>query len=115
MSDSDLMKRLRSTLPVCPYDQRSPDYYTTPNDKPCVVCGGEPDGPDKCRGADTRCMAEAANRIEALAARVAKLEEALNHLEHAFSNAGNPGCDIAEGPFADYALNLIRAALGEAS
>lgn len=81
MSDSDLVKRLRTTLPVCPYDQRSPDYYTAPDDKPCVVCGGEPDGPDKCRGADTRCMAEAAARIEALAARVeairnATLEEA---------------------------------------
>lgn len=45
-----LVARLRSDLPVCPYDRRSPDYWTTPNDKPCVVCGGEPEGPDKCRG-----------------------------------------------------------------
>ncbi len=61
-----LVVRLRSELPVCPYDRRSPDYYTTDNESPCTVCGGLPDGPDKCRAADTRCMAEAADALEAL-------------------------------------------------
>jgi len=39
---------------------------------------------------------------------------ALRDLEHAFANAGQPGCDIAAGPFADYALDLIRAAIAKA-
>lgn len=63
-----LCERLRAqqAFPVCPYDRRSPDYWTAPNDKPCVVCGGEPEGPDKCTGADTRIMLEAAALIERL-------------------------------------------------
>jgi hypothetical protein len=67
---SDIVERLRSneTLPVCPYDRRSPDYWTAPNDKPCVICGQEntSEGPDLCRGADTRIMKEAADEIERL-------------------------------------------------
>jgi len=88
----DLIERLRSNgaLPICPFDKRSPEYWTTPNDKPCKFCGGEPEGPDKCTGADTRVMAQAADRIEALErelseARALALEEAAkvaeNHTE----------------------------------
>jgi hypothetical protein len=67
---TNLVERLRSTgaLPICPYDKRSPEYYTTPNDKPCKFCGGLPEGPDKCTGGDMRIMAEAADEIERLRA-----------------------------------------------
>jgi hypothetical protein len=69
---TDIVERLRSSepLPACPYDRLSPHYWTAPNDKPCVVCGGvnEPDAPDLCRGADTRIMGEAANEIGRLRA-----------------------------------------------
>lgn len=66
----DIKSRLRdnSALVVCPFDKRSPDYYTTPNDKPCKFCGSEPEGPDKCTGADLRIMSEAAAYIERLEA-----------------------------------------------
>lgn len=67
---SDIVERLRSSepLPVCPYDKLSPHYLTAPDDKPCPFCGQEntSEGPDKCRGADTRIMGEAANEIERL-------------------------------------------------
>ncbi|ASS55881.1 hypothetical protein [Rhizobium leguminosarum] len=64
----DIVERLRSNepLPICPYDRRSPEYWTTPDDEPCKFCGGLPDGPDKCTGADTRIMSEAADEIERL-------------------------------------------------
>lgn len=67
---SDIIERLRSNapLPICPFDKRSPEYWTTPNDKPCKFCGGEPEGPDKCTGADMRILLEAADRISALEA-----------------------------------------------
>lgn len=74
----ELVARLRSTatLPVCPYDRRSPEYWTAPDDKPCVICGTEndPDKPDKCRGADTRIMEEAADLLETLQRRVGEYE-----------------------------------------
>lgn len=67
---TDIVERLRSSepLPACPYDKLSPHYLTAPNDKPCAVCGGlnDPDAPDLCRGADTRIMGEAADKIERL-------------------------------------------------
>lgn len=67
---SDIVDRLRSSepLPACPFDKISPHYLTMPDDKPCPYCGQENtlDGPDKCRGADTRIMGEAANVIEIL-------------------------------------------------
>ena len=74
MADADnphaeLIEALRSsaTLPFCPYDRRSPEYWTAPDDKPCPVCGGlnEDGAPDLCRGADSRLFTRAA---EALAA-----------------------------------------------
>lgn len=79
MNSADLVARLREqgTLAVCPYDRRSPDYWTAPNDKPCPMCGGEPEGPDKCTGADLRVMADAADRIEALEAWKAEAMEVL--------------------------------------
>lgn len=63
-----LVERLQSEaqLVVCPYDRRSPDYWTTPNDKPCKFCGGLPEGPDRCTGADLRIMLEAAAEITRL-------------------------------------------------
>lgn len=75
---SDLVERLRSnsTLVICPFNKKSPEYFTTPNDQPCKFCGGLPEGPDKCTGADMRVMLEAADRIEALEAELAKAREA---------------------------------------
>lgn len=68
--ESDIVERLRSTaqLPVCPYDRRSPDYWTTPDDQPCVICGtlNEVNAPNLCKGADTRIMEQAAAEIERL-------------------------------------------------
>jgi hypothetical protein len=65
-----MVERLRSNepLPVCPYDPKSPDYFSTDDDAPCVICGTEndPNAPNKCRGADTRVMAEAADMLTAL-------------------------------------------------
>ncbi|WP_320203740.1 hypothetical protein [Agrobacterium rosae] len=73
---SDIVERLRSNkpLPICPFDRMSPEYYTTPNDKPCKFCGGEPEGPDKCTGADTRIMGEAAEEITRLRAALSEAE-----------------------------------------
>jgi len=68
-----LLERLRSTLPVCPFDRRSPDYHRTSPEKPCHVCGGTEEV-DRCRGADTRCMSEAADLIEAQAAALAEAQ-----------------------------------------
>lgn len=72
---TDIVERLRSSepLPACPFDKISPHYLTMPNDKPCPFCGQENtlDGPDKCRGADTRIMGEAANEIERLRTELA--------------------------------------------
>lgn len=79
---SDIVQRLRSNepLPACPFDKLSPHYLTMPADKPCPFCGQEntTEGPDKCRGADTRILGEAANEIERL--RAEKLELA-NHID----------------------------------
>lgn len=60
-----VLPKLIGTLPVCPFDRRSPDYWTTSNDKPCHVCGGT-EAVDKCRGADLRCMDEASDVIRRL-------------------------------------------------
>lgn len=82
--NADLVARLRSSepLPVCPYDKRSPDYWTAPNDKPCVVCGtlNDPDAPDLCRGADTRIMGEAADKIEWLRSERSEMLAALKDM-----------------------------------
>lgn len=74
---TDIVDRLRSnaTLVVCPFDKRSPDYWTTPNDKPCKFCGSEPEGPDKCTGADLRVMKEAADEIANLRRELAEAWE----------------------------------------
>lgn len=60
-------------------DARIAEYWTTPNDKPCKFCGGEPEGPDKCTGADTRIMTEAADEIE----RLRKLDAEYGRVETA--------------------------------
>ncbi len=74
---TDIVERLRSNqpLPICPFDRKSPDYYTTPNDKPCKFCGGEPEGPDRCTGADTRIMGEAADIIDRLRQLLSEAEK----------------------------------------
>jgi hypothetical protein len=81
---TDIVERLRSSepLPACPFDRISPHYLTMPADKPCPFCGQEntPDGPDKCRGADTRIMGEAANEIEDLRLTVSGLNKDWNAL-----------------------------------
>ncbi len=71
-----LVDRLRSPLPICPYDPKSPDYYTAPDDKPCAVCGqiNDINAPIVCRGADTRCMDQAADALTALQARAEDAE-----------------------------------------
>ena len=80
----ELVTRLRSNsaLPICPYDRKSPEYWTMPDDKPCPFCGQENtlEGPDKCTGADTRLFAQAADLIDSLTAREAELREAAQGL-----------------------------------
>lgn len=66
MTDIVAGLRSNSALPICPFDKRSPEYWTTPNDKPCKFCGSEPEGTDKCTGADMRIMIKAADEIERL-------------------------------------------------
>lgn len=96
---ADLVRRLRSSepLPACPFDRISPHYLTMPNDKPCPFCGQEntTEGPDKCRGADTRIFGEAADRIEAL-------EGALQQIA---------SLAVTGGAAANLAQNVLDAAL----
>ena len=86
MSD-DLVARLRSNepLPVCTFDRLSPHYWTMPDDKPCPICGQEntTEGPDKCRGADTRVMKEAADEIERLRTCLEEWKQLADTLEAA--------------------------------
>lgn len=62
-----LVERLEKNepLPICPYDSRSPEYWTTNDTDPCKFCGSknEEGAPDLCRGADTRLFAEAATAL----------------------------------------------------
>jgi hypothetical protein len=80
----DLVERLLADdrLPFCPYDRRSPEYWTTPDDKPCKVCGtlNENNAPDLCNGTGSRIMAEAATAILALEARLGEINIALSDL-----------------------------------
>lgn len=79
---TDIVERLNSNaqLVVCPFDKLSPEYWTTPNDKPCKFCGGEPEGPDKCTGADLRIMKEAADEITRLRTALATAEAEIERL-----------------------------------
>jgi hypothetical protein len=101
ISDDDLVKRLRSDdrLPYCPYDRRSPDYWTAPNDKPCKVCGtlNDMNAPDLCNGTGSRIMAEAADRIEALEREVKRCHARLE-IDHAWTikDGKKVRCDIPE-------------------
>lgn len=80
---SDLIERLRSsqTLPLCPFERKSPEYFTTPNDQPCKFCGGLPEGPDKCTGADMRIMGEAADALAAKDAEIKAKDTQIRALE----------------------------------
>lgn len=85
---TDIVDRLRSSapLPICPYDRRSPEYWTTPDDVPCKFCGGLPDGPDKCTGADMRIMSEAADEIDKHRALIETLVKALEEASEIIEN-----------------------------
>lgn len=72
---SDLIARLKKPLPVCPFDRRSPHYFTEhQNGEPCFVCGTTQTSVDMCRMADTSIMDEAAAEIERLLARLGTVE-----------------------------------------
>lgn len=90
---SDIIERLRSTQPlaICPYDRKSPEYWTTPDDAPCKFCGGLPDGPDKCTGADTRIMGQAADEIERLRTLLSEAEQKLHDAKKIAVNAESYG------------------------
>jgi len=107
---TDILDRLRSnaTLVVCPFDKRSPDYYSTPNDKPCKFCGSEPEGPDKCTGADLRIMEEAADEIATLRAEVSRLKDALGDSD------GMENLDESIFKIADAQIANLRRELAEA-
>lgn len=72
MADSldELIEQLEANeaLPLCPYDKRSPDYWTTPDDDPCKICGqiNDLNAPNLCRGADTRLFKLAASRLASI-------------------------------------------------
>lgn len=77
--------RSNSTLAVCPFDRRSPDYWTAGDDgKPCTMCGATEAIEDcnKCTGADLRIMVRAADALTALSAQLAAVtKEALTNHE----------------------------------
>lgn len=77
--------RSNSTLAVCPFDKRSPDYWTAGEDgKPCTMCGAAEAIEDcnKCTGADLRLMVRAADALTALSAQLAAVtKEALTNHE----------------------------------
>jgi hypothetical protein len=77
MTTTDIVERLRSKEPlvICPYDPKSPEYLTTPDDAPCKFCGGLSDGPDLCKGVDLRILGEAADEIERLRSALEQIEE----------------------------------------
>ncbi|MGJ7039202.1 hypothetical protein J2Y63_002457 [Shinella sp. BE166] len=83
MDDIVDVLRSKQPLPICPFDRRSPEYWTTPNDKPCKFCGSLPEGEDKCTGADTRIMGLAADLIEALRSDISRLTKALDEARKA--------------------------------
>lgn len=64
------------------------------------------------------CMTRAADRIEALVARVAELEEALSQLAEQRKSSELKDFDMENADFEgayDIMINCARAALGEAS
>ena len=105
---TNLVDRLRdnSTLAICPFDRRSPEYWSTPNDKPCKFCGSEPDGPDKCTGADTRVLMEAADRIEELERQLARFRSDRSYIigfNDGWSSAVEEAAKIAD----EYECHLL--------
>lgn len=104
----DLVARLlaQTALPLCPYDRRSPDYWTTNDTDPCEVCGqlNDASAPVLCRGADTSLFREAASRVEALEDRIKALEGALEPFAQACEDADDDRqrdhCEVWESPLA---------------
>lgn len=97
----ELVGRLESNapLPICPYDRRSPEYWTTNDTDPCRFCGtkNEEGAPDLCRGADTRLFTEAAACIREMVAALEIAEASMD---------GN--CVTAHR----IGLNTVRRAIG---
>lgn len=97
---AEIVRELRSSepLPACPFDKISPLYLTMPDDKPCPFCGQEntSEGPDKCRGADTRIMGRAADALERLSAVTAELKAIISRCATEIGNgaAVSPDCSI---------------------
>lgn len=97
MTAETLRERLLGEVgkPICPYDRRHPDYWTTPDDAACKVCGQLPDGPDICKGADTNLFRQAAEALAAQDVRIQWLEEKAKEALGPFAALGREtkGCD----------------------
>lgn len=85
----------KTGLTVCPYDQRSPDYWTTNDTDPCKFCGqlNDPDAPDVCKGVDLSVMDEAARLLREMAAENERLRGVLDAIA---SFSDTPGKVFAE-------------------
>jgi hypothetical protein len=120
----ELVKRLLSNepLPICPFDRRSPEYFTTREDEPCKFCGQEntAEGSDKCRGADTRLLKEAADALTALSAMLAECERERKRWEYLADCAWKQGdvdawarlCDAQNWPRID-TVNEMKQVVDE--
>ncbi|WGM47704.1 hypothetical protein KOAAANKH_02586 [Brevundimonas sp. NIBR10] len=75
--------RSKKGMTVCPYDPRSPDYWTTNDTDPCKFCGQLNDdaAPDVCKGVDLRVMDQAADTITSLLSDLEAMQEALKEAE----------------------------------
>lgn len=119
----ELVGRLESSapLPICPYDRRSPDYWTTNDTDPCKFCGSknEEGAPDLCRGADTRLFTEAAACIREMVEQRARLYDSVsNGFYDGFRDAINrspwPDCyDYAAAKSADYAKSAMARIIAQ--
>lgn len=82
---SALIERLEANepLPICPYDRRSPEYWTTNDTDPCKFCGtkNEEGAPDLCRGADTHLFAEAAAALRDQQSKMQMMQARLDRWE----------------------------------
>ena len=110
-----LIERLRSNapLPLCPFDSRSPLYWTTPDDATCHFCGQLPDGPDRCRGADTRVMDQAADALESALHLLGEAEKALEEIARIRTELrGDFSLSSKQSDIARSALDKIRKGMG---
>lgn len=54
---------------------------------------------------------QALKDLQSYADEIERLRAVLSDLRHAFSNAGQPGSDISDGPFAQHVIMEIDGAL----